>query len=292
MLDHAASTASAFTLVSPLLSYSLDILPVTVNPTFSDPTMEAELFTDMAHVVLDCATFFGPATPVMPLLSVVGRLLSIGADLLPDRAMTIEEAIFQAIMFFVAANNCIKAYLPTLLATTVDTSFRDSRVFHKTFSAAGVSWIQYKTMAAVAALEWIEVEGGHIISSEESSPDSDYFYYLYRGTASIHSQGGGEEGFFLAAAQVVDTPIFLGEMLFTGQMDGVDVDETSPKVTIKAGDQGATLLRIQSSKLISLMKNDGKLAKSIRSLIVKSIQGKLLTAMRGKLEIASNDAFY
>ena len=278
MLDHP-SAVSALTLVSPLLSYSFAIPPfaalATATPNLVDPIVEAELLTDMAHVALDCTTFFGPATTGIRLVAILGRLFAIGADYLPDHTIHIEEVIFQAFMLAIASSGFIQSALPTLRAVSARTTIRDGRVFIKTFSRAGMTWMQYKAMAAVSALEWIEVEGGNIISSEESPPDSiphDYFYFLYNGTVTVHSQGQELGHCF--------EPCLVGEMQFARQLDGHDGDEDLPKMTIKAGDQWATLLRIQSSKLVELMKNDDKLAKSIRSLIVKGMQQKLSNAMR------------
>jgi hypothetical protein len=278
MLDQPP-VVSALTLVAPILSYSFAIPPfaalATAAPNLIDPIVEAELLNDMAHVALDCTTFFGPATTAIRLMAILGRLFVIGADYLPDHTIHLEEVIFQAFMLAIASLGFVQSALPTLRAGSAQTTIRDGRVFIKTFSRAGMTWMQYKAMAAVSALEWIEVESGKIILSEEALPDStphDYFYFLYNGTVTVHSQGQHLGHCF--------KPSLVGEMQFARQLDGHDSDEDLPKTTIKAGDQGATLLRIQSSKLIELMKNDDKLAKSIRSLIVKGMQQKLSTAMR------------
>jgi len=277
MMDHT-SVASAFTLVSPLLSFSLSVPPsaslVTTAPILFDPAVEAELLNDMAHVALDLTTFFGPVTIAIRLMAIVGRLLVIGADYIPDHAMNFEEVIFQAAMLVIASSALVRSVHPTLLATSAQTTFRDSRIFLKTFSRAGMTWMQYKTIAAVA-LEWVQVEGESVIMTEETNDTDphDYFYFLYDGTATIHS----DEHFF-----EVNAPSLLGETRFASQLDGEDIKEDLPKMTIRAGPQGATLLRIQSSKLAYLMGNDDKLAKSIRSFIIKGMQEKLTTAMKRK----------
>lgn len=285
MLDQT-STTSVFTMVSPLLSMSFVTHPfashVTATPTYIDPVVEAELLTDMAHVALDFVAFFGPATMVIRLMAIIGRLFTIGADYVPDHAMNIEEVIFQAVMLAMASSGFIQSIMPAFLATSTQTTFRDSRIFLKTFSRAGMSWMQYKTMAAVA-LDWIQVDGGTIIMSEEMSNPSlqDYFFFLYEGSVSIHSQGED--------LIEVTTPSLLGEIQFARKLDG-ELEETDfPKTTIKAGVQGATLLRIHSSKLVNLMKNDDKLAKSIRSLIFKAMQEKLSSAMTRKAMSAKID---
>ena len=276
MLDQT-STTNVFTLVSPLLSMSFVMPPfasvVTATPTFIDPVVEAELLTDMAHVALDFVTFFGPATVVIRLMAIIGRLFTIGADYVPDHAMNIEEVIFQAVMLGMASSGFIQSIMPAFLATSTQTTIRDSRIFLKTFSRAGMSWMQYKTMAAVA-LDWIQVDGGTIIMSEEMPNPGlqDYFFFLYEGSVSIHSQGED--------LIEVTIPSLLGEIQFARMLDG-ELEETDfPKMTVKAGVQGATLLRIHSSKLVNLMKNDDKLAKSIRSLIFKAMQEKLSSAMK------------
>jgi hypothetical protein len=243
-LDASTAAAYAFVLTSPLLAVNPpeeieDVITALASVFSGNPAVEEEVLLDMAHVVLDFATSSGPdIPPIMPLLPVIGCLLIIGADYLPDHSM-------------------------------------NRRVYVRTFSQVGMTWLQYKTMIAAVVIDWINIDGGEIISSEESPPNcarQECFFIVHKGSATVLCQG-----------QVLEqaiSPSLLGEMRFARQLDGHeestnDYDDL-PRMTITAGDEGATLLRIQSSKLLELMQKDKKLANSIRSLIVKGMQDKLV----------------
>jgi hypothetical protein len=280
-LDASTAAAYAFVLTSPLLAVNPpeeieDVITALASVFSGNPAVEEEVLLDMAHVVLDFATSSGPdIPPIMPLLPVIGRLLIIGADYLPDHSMNFEEMIFQALMLGIASNRFFHSLRTTMSIRSVQTTFQDRRVYVRTFSQVGMTWLQYKTMIAAVVIDWINIDGGEIISSEESPPNcarQECFFIVHKGSATVLCQG-----------QVLEqaiSPSLLGEMRFARQLDGHeestnDYDDL-PRMTITAGDEGATLLRIQSSKLLELMQKDKKLANSIRSLIVKGMQDKLV----------------
>jgi hypothetical protein len=199
-----------------------------------------------------------------------------------------EEAIFQSVMLTIASVGFFQSTLPAMMASKTATTFRDARAYTRLFQRAGVSWLQYKSMLSVKAIEWMEVDPDTIVQSDENknrggNNDDNYMYWLYGGTVQVHSQG-----------QVLQTVTrqshnkmgggLLGDLRFASELndDDNEVDDFSteeyPKTTLKAGLSGATLLRINTSKLKKLMKNDASLAKSIRRLIIKGIQDKLMAA--------------
>jgi hypothetical protein len=280
MLDQLPHAVGALTSVETILSHLFESPPyedlTAAASNLVDPIVEAELLTDVAHIALDCTTFLGPDTIAIRLVVILGRIFAIGADYLPDHKIFPEEVIFQAVMLAISSIGFIESTLLTLRARSANTTIRDGRVYIKTFSRAGTTWKQYKTMSAISALEWMEVESGKIILSGEAN--HDYFYFLYDGAVTVqHSQGQDLGNYFKHH--------LVGEMNFVCHLDGLESDEELPKTTIKAGDEGATLLRIHSSKLIKLMKNDHNLAKSIRSWIIMDMQQKLSTAMRTNMAL-------
>lgn len=266
------------------------VLPVnnfaatTATAMISDPSVEAEVLNDMAHIGLDLATFLGPATTLLRLATVIGRLCAIGADYLPDQAMLPEEILFQFAMLLVASAGFLQSFAPVLLAATAKPSYRDGRAFRTLFETVGISWLQYKAMAAYA-LDWVDVEPGVVVTSDEihehdsgkgNDNSSSYVYWLYRGDVQVHSNGQS----LLNMTQGLLGERNLARLLEKSQKQS---DAGSyPKTTIQAGAAGATLLRIHTSKLTMLMKHDQELAQSIRSLLVKGMEDKLTALMTKK----------
>ena len=67
-----------------------------------NPHVEAEVLTDMSHVALDFTGFFKPSRASYLVFAVLGRLLLIAADYLPDHAVSPEELAVQ--MFLLGTN--------------------------------------------------------------------------------------------------------------------------------------------------------------------------------------------
>jgi len=284
--------------------------PITVaNMIMSDPEIEVEILNDMAHVTLDMAGFFIPATIALRLFAVIGRIFVMGADYIPDHTILSEEFIFQLFMLAIASKGLFNSMLPIAASIFAVTSRRDVRTYLVLFRQTGLTWTQYRAMKALA-LDWIDVPPGHVITSDEQAnvtTRDENFYWLYRGQANIRSNGTHlqtvVQKFEAPRRNGLHSMALLGEMDFalrldnrkqsnnprkknhkssfaTGQCneESSSSSATSPfsKATISAGPAGATLLRINTSKLIMLMDNDAQLAQSIRCLLMTEMQEKLL----------------
>jgi len=227
------------------------------------------------------------------------------ADYVPDHSILREELAFQLLMLFVASNGLIKSTIPIAAAAFATTSARDVRTYLLLFQETGLTWVQYKTMVALA-FDWIEVESGFIVTSDEGETEDENIYWLYRGEAHVQSQGrllqtvvrGNKD----PRRSDNHSMALMGEMSFARRLDnrkgttssgknkkkngtpkGDSLPSTSfPKTTTKAGGPtGATLLRINTSKLTMLMDNDEQLAQSIRCLFMTEMQEKV-SALLGK----------
>jgi hypothetical protein len=92
---------------SPLLRTTMSSLQLIImSPTSSssallDPNMEAEVFTDMSHLALDFASIMKASKAT----AVIGRVLVILADYVPDHSIHPEELVFQLFMLGVAIKN-------------------------------------------------------------------------------------------------------------------------------------------------------------------------------------------
>jgi hypothetical protein len=96
---------------SPLLRTTMSSLqliimsPTSSSSTLLDPNMEAEVFTDMAHLALDFTSILKSSKTLLRMTSVIGRMLVILADYVPDHSIHPEELVFQLFMLGVAIKN-------------------------------------------------------------------------------------------------------------------------------------------------------------------------------------------
>jgi hypothetical protein len=286
-----------------------DAIAAGLTSLLSSPLFEAEVLNDMAHLTLDLATFFGPAKLVIRAAAVLGRIAAMGADYLPDHFMLPEEMIFQIFMLGLAWVALVKSAMPVVLSVMASNiTLRDGKAFSLLFGPAGMTWPQYKALS-VTALDWVKVEPGEIVTSDElSSPnavnDDEYIYWLYAGQTVIESQGrilhnvtrvvGGStaslkqdagrgllgEMRLLHHMQAKERRGSFGKRKAKNHNKAKDHEETStkssyPRTTVKAGDAGATLLRIHTSNLGMLMDNDVELAHAVRSILFQGMHDKL-----------------
>jgi hypothetical protein len=91
-----------------LLDLQSSMTPTTcVSATMLNPDVEAEVLTNMCHVVMDFSGFFGLSKPSLQLCSVLGRILIIGADYLPDHNVHPEELIIQLVLLAINLNEVL-----------------------------------------------------------------------------------------------------------------------------------------------------------------------------------------
>jgi hypothetical protein len=95
---------------SPLLRTSMSSLQLlSISPSSStllDPNMEAEVLTDMSHLALDFTSIMNFSSKAMlKKTSVIGRILVIFADYIPDHSIHTEELVYQLFLLGVAIQN-------------------------------------------------------------------------------------------------------------------------------------------------------------------------------------------
>lgn len=252
-----------------------------------DPFVQAEVLNDISHIALDLATFFTPATASLRLLTVIGRILGILSDYLPDHTMMPEELAFQMIMLAISFSSFVKSAYPMIRASRESTSFRDRRTYHALFANVGVSWLQFKSVISTAC-DWTSVEAGDAIAMSEQ--EHEFIYWLYSGEVSVVSNN---ETILQHVARKSCAPRhkdknasgLLGELRFARALEEKKTRRASRvsddgslyfrNNTILAGPSGATLLRINTSKLTALMDHDDQLADSIHCLLFTGIQEQL-----------------
>jgi hypothetical protein len=98
-------------LESPLLRSTMSSLQqlLSISPPSStlllDPNMEEEVLTDMSHLALDFTSIMNSSKATLKKTSVIGRILVIFADYIPDHSIHPEELVYQLFLLGVAINN-------------------------------------------------------------------------------------------------------------------------------------------------------------------------------------------
>jgi hypothetical protein len=94
-----------------LLDSQSSMAATTGSSTVLSPDIEAEVLTDMSYMVMDFSSFFGPSKPLRQWCSVLGRILIIGSDFLPDQNVHPEELVFQLFLLAINLKDVLKTDL-------------------------------------------------------------------------------------------------------------------------------------------------------------------------------------
>jgi hypothetical protein len=263
---HMTFDPSSLMIASPIFSAAFS--PAT---TPLDPFVEAEIFSYAAHVALDCASLMGPETIAIRALAVLGRIFVMASDYVPDHTMLPDELIFQLAMLCISSVTLARSVAPML--TLKETTMRDRKSYASLFRPVGVTWMQFKVLSAVV-LEWVEMAPGAIITTDEMLESGEHqdLYWLYQGQIQIQSKG--------EAPQTISgkTAHLLGDLTFacrsTKKID-------YPMTTAKAGQNGATLLRLDTLKLKKMMRQDDNLDKAVRNMLLDGMQAQISLLLGG-----------
>ena len=286
-------------------SLPTDLMATATRSIVDDPRVESELFTDASHVALDLITFVSPGRALLRLSLLLGRVFAIMADWVPDHAMLPEEMVFQSVMLAVSASLLVKSCTPMLPALLTTTSYREKRAYKALFAKYGLSWMQFKMVMAFAS-EWVEIPpNGRLAdntTSNANASDADgHVYWLQKGEAELIINDITIQHVVASSSSSSGQLSILGELEFARQLqqrkaskkggssieDSSTTHQVSPSCKIKAGPNGATLLRIDATKLLKLMDEDDQLADSIRSIIFAGMQEKLTRVMEESKNITS-----
>lgn len=249
-----------------------------------DTGLQATALSDMA-LALDVASFLTPeASMVAHLLAVVGRLLCITSDYLPDHTTMPDELSFQMTMLGMSVQLLAKSAVPLLDSAFVPSSMQDKRAYCALFREFGVSWSQYKS--ASAAFDWVDVKP----NTEFDTKDDEYFYWLYDGDIEVGINGAVKQvrkrrgSWKKESSSGID---LLGNVKYGNPYEtSKDAGTESAKLEqdkLQVGENGATLLRINSKKLSDQLSGDRKMNKSFRSLMVNSMQKRIQTLQEVKV---------
>lgn len=262
-----------------------------------DPVFEAAALSDMAHFALDIITFMTPETSIVARsFAVLGHLLCIGSYYILDHDVMTQDVVLHGGMLGISIQLLLKTTLPILTAAARPVLARDKRAYCGLFRHAGVSWTQFRT-ASAAAFDWVDYAPGTVIyihaplDENFTCPEcieEGCFYWLYNGDVVVDLNGVEVER---VNRRHGISPGGLNDVGLLGNVEYTDVLKYTKRAekkiperpkerddyqeTIRAGENGALLLQINTEKLLALMDNDEYLSESIQLIVLKDIQHKL-----------------
>lgn len=282
--------SSISTTSSTYLSFSMTPLEVLsdfcmtpVEEVLSDSSLiQAEFANGMTHALLDFGSLFGNAPYRLRMAAVVGRLFVIGQDVqhevLPD------EMAFQLGLLAIACNGLVNTLLPKwkahFMTPTLLTS-KDRQAFRSLFRPAGVSWGAFKELHS-ESMDWVSVEAGEVILKENDTEDA--VYWLHQGDVQVWSQETLTH--HISGRQQVAGLGLFGENRLAKLLDSRS-EKKSTGIKAVAGENGATLLRMNTTKLEKLLKHDQELTNAIHRLAFMGMQDKLDALLASPEEINS-----
>eukprot|EP00585_Thalassiosira_rotula_P005270 CAMPEP_0196132538 /NCGR_PEP_ID=MMETSP0910-20130528/2117_1 /TAXON_ID=49265 /ORGANISM="Thalassiosira rotula, Strain GSO102" /LENGTH=421 /DNA_ID=CAMNT_0041392157 /DNA_START=509 /DNA_END=1774 /DNA_ORIENTATION=- len=320
MASVSATSTATYTTNTPLSN----IFDTASSLTLSDPQeLEAELLNDVSFVALDMPEFLSHNTIWLRLSNLIGRMLILSSDYTQSDQIPPGEWVIHASMLAVSTHMflCTAGPLISAIFSIPSLSVRDRRAYCLLFEAVGLSVLQFKTLLSSKTLDWVEYAPNEVVEL-----NGEDMYFLYSGEAAIPAANTAGNNAInnknksnVDASKSIDNSdhtISDGEALYVSNMVFGDVQfakmlETSlhnsrstkkksklaqkttcahPKSSVGSsftvGPNGASMMRISTSKLLQLMKNDDELCSSIQRLILQCMQEKLSkTLQEGGLKI-------
>ena len=263
------SSSNAFTTIGPAFRTPKTNLKMGLFesiPTMMDSDMSAT-FGTLSHLALDVGTaVISPQhTAGIRLIESIGQVFSLLSYCSSNQCIQSDDLMYQAMKMAFSFFLLIKTTIPVMKASLnhmINTencplSSRDKQAYEDLFEPIGLSWLHYNTLKHNGAFEWINLNPNEKLnlstSSQETNKRSDLkeltkralekeIYWLHEGSTNNEN----------ASNIVFSSDIF---------------ESSSNERSIIAGDNGATMLKINSHIISKLLENDTKLESCIQSLV-------------------------
>ena len=272
-------------MIPPPSSESINLLIAQTVRLSQNPSVEGEVFRDLAHAALDGATLLSLSPIPLSLFIFVGRIFAILGDYLPDHYMTPDETIFQLSMLLFSSRPLYNNIISLISSTTKSISFKDRKVYLIAFLPFGFSWMQYKLLIS-NALEWVDLPPGKCLQEENDSlfityrgdvyEDVDGFNIRYYGTRS-QTKKLDIIGDLSMAKELINSKFYGKRRIRNVKSTTIDsIEQPRSQYKLRAGLDGSLLLRIKVDKILEIANEDEQLFGSIQGLVLNGITNRLI----------------
>jgi hypothetical protein len=260
-----------------LLTLSAPLLSVQDSSVASELMGDASIMSD----VFESNDFFDFAnTPLaIQTLAIMGRLLCIASDFIPDHHVVPSEFIYQSVMLSIASAGIVNTVKEMRSRNKEDLTTQDRESFKSLFRPAGISWSQYKQMSEEGIFEWMEMTAGSIITGSQSN-DQQGLYWLQSGNLEIESNGSVIRSMTPRCSHLVGD---FSSLLSTTTASNQLIAES----TVKVGSEGAAMLYIDAEKLKEFMESNRMLHSGMRNMLLSGMQRHVATLLSGTDAVSS-----
>jgi len=229
-------------------------------------------FGTLSHLALDVGTaVINPEqTACVRLLESVGQVFGLLSYCSSNQCVQSDEVIYQATKIVFSFIVLMKTTIPATRAALhsiikpemCPLSSRDRHAYEDLFEPIGLSWLHYNTLKYNGAFEWITMNPNEKIILSDSIQNTSTrtnlkdltqralekeIYWLYEGSTNDENNGSN--------------------LVFASNILRSTTRNNSAERSIIAGDNGATILKVNNQKISKLLENDAKLESCIQSLI-------------------------
>jgi len=279
-LSSATSTATSTTTLS--LSNIFHTASSSLTSSSDPQELEVDLLNDVSFVALDIPEFLSHNTAWLRLGNVIGRLLILSSDYIQSDQISPDEWVLHASMLAISTHMFLRSAGPLMSAivSIPALSVRDREVYSLLFEAVGLSVLQFKTLISSKALDWLEYAPNEVVEL-----NGENMFFLYSGEDSVDAAKSidnsdhtisDEEA--LHVSNMVFGDVQFAKTLETFLNKNIKKKNKSSSVvgsSFIVGPNGASMMRISTSKLLRLMKNDDELSSSVQRLVLQCMQEKL-----------------
>ena len=239
-------------------------------PTIMDNDMSAT-FGTLSHLALDVGTaVINPQqTACLRLLESIGQVFGLLSYCSSNQCIHSDELIYQAMKISFSFFLLMKTTIPAMKAglncmikpENCPLSSRDRQAYEDLFEPIGLSWLHYNTLKYNGAFEWINLNPNEKIILSTSSQDTN----IRSNSKDLTRRALEKEIYWLHEGSTNDDNC--SNLVFASNIFESSSKYSSDERHIMAGDDGATILKINSHKISKLLETDTKLESCIQSLI-------------------------
>jgi len=280
--------------------------PAEILDNIGDTDTEAAILSDLSDATEDLLMVFAPETIILRFGGLIGKILELAADYLPNKSVRGDELLFSFPVIAATGFLLSRSALPLIQGQFVALDERDLTVHKFCFAPVGITMLQFKAMKATGCFKWIYCESGEVLIDERNYDGSlscdaydesyrtegKYLYWQLDGTVERSFRGKQISLIKRKNGRHINNPRAQGLLGDTRYLYHVEEETTMsggstpfhPIATITVV-SGSRMLRIDSEKLQDLMDHDDRLESSIRLLLLKSLKLKIANLLLERDEV-------
>lgn len=256
-----------------------------------DSELKSVILRDLSHIILDFfIVFLDTETSILRFAEVIARILGMSSGYIEDQTPVPDELFFQIFTLAISLKYFLQSGVPIIKAHFVTTNDHDQLFFEQVFQKVDIRWIQFKSMIAENVIDWVEISPNTLLISEDClethGQSEDIMYWLLKGDIEVSYDNIKLQHMERTSGKYIDDSSaygLVGDMRFLYHINEKERENDDseiprnyyPMATVRTGKKGATMIRIKGNLLCKLMENDVKLYKSIKLLLLTSLQRKV-----------------